>query len=811
MTRLVALGRAIGAAVAVLVAFTLACADKAVAPAVALSPRFTIQVTATAQRTAAAQKVLVAAGYFRAPEPGRHPGDTAYFLDAVTVDITGGPQVVNLKVDLSTCLADPTRHGSHDACTMYIVAFLEPSTFDPDSSEFFGSSYDYQILGPFDATPGHPPASTAIDLSVSHFAVNHWEIDESLRLGGPLTPAGFSGPITGAAGGTGAATLFALTQGEDPTSNPDSTFYGPMLAVFQNGAWRRVSGRPGSISSPNNVYVDVAAFSPTDAYLAATDGVGLYHYDGTAIAAVAGVGGSLRSVAVSSATPNTRYLIAGTSAGAVWISNLTTLTKYSIPLTTVDFVCINGATEAFAASRAAGSSVYRFDGTSWTPIQTPIASGKSDLQCLGPNQAYVATAGSPGTLYRWNGTGWTAVAGPAGINNRTMNWAVVSANEMYAVGDSGSTNRAFYRFDGTSWREVGRLAFTNGGSVNRIWADPRGGAAYISTIFNGGTARVETVTPTSASVFSYSPQLRDVAMPTTTSAFVVGSNFFLARWNGARWTVDAPPAGTRTTRTLNGVWASDPANVWAVGQFSTIVRWDGARWSALSDSTRPVVFPSDNYNAAWGTGGSTWIVGDGTIVRCQTTTSCAIDGSGSALYGVWGTSATNIYAVGAGGKILHFNGTSWSSMSSPTSARLSRVSGSSASDVWAAGDTVLLHFDGSTWKAVTSSISNGVIFPGYQTPTNAFETGLWAASAGEVYYGSWYGRIFRGGGPNWEENPFAFPGYAGLLGIAGPPGGCALAVADPGRSPTDGSPNLLRGVGPAGCLAAPMTAPASWP
>jgi len=332
-------------------------------------------------------------------------------------------------------------------------------------------------------------------------------------------------------------------------------------------------------------------------------------------------------------------------------------------------------------------------------------------------------------------------------------------------------------------------------------------------MFQGGTPRVEMVTPTSASVLSYSPQLRDVAMPTTSSAVVVGANFFLARWNGARWNIDAPPAGTRTNRTLNGVWASDPANVWAIGQFSTIVRWDGVRWNVTSDSIRPIAFPSDNYNAVWGTGGSTWIVGDASIVRCTTPTVCATvpQPGGGALYGVWGTSTANVYAVGAAGRILHFDGSSWTSMNSPTRARVSRISGSGANDVWAAGDTVVLHFDGSAWKSVTSSIADGIIYRFYQSPTGVFPTALWAASAREVYYGGWYGTIFRGGGPNWGENPFAFQGHAGALGIAGPPGGCALAVADPSRVDTNGSPILLRGVGPTGCLGAPMTAPASWP
>jgi hypothetical protein len=799
----------LGVALSATAVLAIACADKTVAPSVALSPRFTLRVATTAALTADAQKLWVGAVYFAAPKPGQPVDDTVYFLANTTVPVTGAPQDIDLKVDLTNCLADPTRRGSRTACTMYVAALLEPSAFDPDTSEYFGASYDFKIIGPFDAAPGHVPAVAPLDLSVSHFAVNHWEADEALRLGGALTPQNFTGPISGAVSGSGPATLFALTQGQVPAGgkNPDSTFYGDILAVYQNGSWRRVNGRPGNLSFVP-FFTDVAAFTPSDAYVAAADGVGLYHYDGASLSAVSGIQHGLKSVAVSSATPSGRFVIGGSiNTGGVWVGDGTTFTTYTLPsLTAVELVCINSGTEAFAASRANGSSVYRFDGTAWTSVPTPSTNGKSDLQCLGPGQAYIAAGG---TFYRWNGSGWTALVGPS-APGRGLNWGVVSPNEMYAVGDSANTNRAFYRFDGTTWREVGRLAFALG--FNKVWADPRGGAAYVAPMSVNTVARIDLVTPSSASVLTYGASPRDVAMPTATSAFVAGANFLLARWNGSRWNVDAPPAGTRTNRTLNGVWAGDAANAWTVGQQSTIVHWDGAGWTVLSDSTRPIALPSDNYNAAWGAGGSTWIVGDASIVRCTSTSSCATDAQpgGGALYGLWGTSATNIYAVGAGGRILHFDGTAWSSMTSPTRAKLSRVTGSSANDLWAAGDTVLLHFDGSAWKSATSAIDGGTVFAGYQSPVN-FQTALWAASAGEVYYGTWFGRILRGGGPNWGENPATYSGPIGFLAIAGAPGACALAVADPNRATTNGSPSLLRGVGPAGCLAAAMTPPASWP
>ena len=115
MTRGPAPRRVFGAVVAALGVLAAACAEKTLAPAVALSPRFTIQVTTTARRTVEAQKLLILAMYFTAPVVGQRPADSVKGLDEAFVDVTGGPQQVNLKVDITSCLADPTRRGSRDA------------------------------------------------------------------------------------------------------------------------------------------------------------------------------------------------------------------------------------------------------------------------------------------------------------------------------------------------------------------------------------------------------------------------------------------------------------------------------------------------------------------------------------------------------------------------------------------------------------------------------------------------------------------------------------------------------------------------
>ncbi len=73
------------------------------------------------------------------------------------------------------------------------------------------------------------------------------------------------------------------------------------------------------------------------------------------------------------------------------------------------------------------------------------------------------------------------------------------------------------------------------------------------------------------------------------------------------------------------------------------------------------------------------------------------------LHAVWGSSSSDVFAVGTNGAIVHYNGSTWSPMSITTSHDLFGVWGSSASDVFAvwSGGTIL-HYDGSAWSVMKS-------------------------------------------------------------------------------------------------------------
>jgi len=68
---------------------------------------------------------------------------------------------------------------------------------------------------------------------------------------------------------------------------------------------------------------------------------------------------------------------------------------------------------------------------------------------------------------------------------------------------------------------------------------------------------------------------------------------------------------------------------------------------------------------------------------------------------VWGESGSDVFAVGATGTILHYDGNAWATMASGITNYIWRVWGSSGTDVFAAADGgVILHYNGNSWADI---------------------------------------------------------------------------------------------------------------
>jgi hypothetical protein len=102
-------------------------------------------------------------------------------------------------------------------------------------------------------------------------------------------------------------------------------------------------------------------------------------------------------------------------------------------------------------------------------------------------------------------------------------------------------------------------------------------------------------------------------------------------------------------------------------------------------------------------------------------------GTTQTLTGIWGSSATDVYAVGWDGTILHYEGTDWSADLSGDGSILHAVWGSSAMDVFAVGHTsspneaVILHYDRTGWN-VQTQMDDGINL-----------SDVWGSSASDVF------------------------------------------------------------------------------
>jgi hypothetical protein len=171
-------------------------------------------------------------------------------------------------------------------------------------------------------------------------------------------------------------------------------------------------------------------------------------------------------------------------------------------------------------------------------------------------------------------------------------------------------------------------------------------------------------------------------------------------------------------------------------------------------------------DGVWGTSASNvWAVGEETILHYDGATwSPAAGASGSALlgiwlFGIWGSSASDIWAVGAAAAgtpaILHYDGASWSSVPSPstTESQYTSVSGSSASDVWVAGAGGLVsHYDGTDWSIVP-------------TGTRQPLTSVWASSPSDVWVVGFEG-MFHYNGTSWAPVTGMSGEFLGLFGTS---------------------------------------------
>jgi hypothetical protein len=205
-------------------------------------------------------------------------------------------------------------------------------------------------------------------------------------------------------------------------------------------------------------------------------------------------------------------------------------------------------------------------------------------------------------------------------------------------------------------------------------------------------------------------------------------------WDGTSWTEMKP--GTHIN--LRAVWVSGKSDVWIAGApvlFGSggISHWDGRAWTtsvAAGAMLSPTKFFGLTPQDLWLVGDRTLQHWDGASWKDELSRTMLMDDV--MLTGIWGGSASDIWAIGYGGEAYHFDGTAWTAQNPPIPESGSdgfhpgpeALWGSRASDIWAVGrEGILLHWDGGRWSRWGSGLNIGVTAVWAAGPRDAWAVG----------------------------------------------------------------------------------------
>ena len=204
--------------------------------------------------------------------------------------------------------------------------------------------------------------------------------------------------------------------------------------------------------------------------------------------------------------------------------------------------------------------------------------------------------------------------------------------------------------------------------------------------------------------------LRAVWAFSPTDVWAAGLGGKILHWDGVAWEQQV----SFTDQPIEAIYGSSPDNIYASGAGGTILHYNGSVWAVVSSQTDQNLRDIFSFE-----GGDIWAVGaGGTIMRrgeldwgqimvTPQVTPPAEEGGDpevtlfeSDLYGVWGATPDDVWAVGANGKVIRWNGTEWLEFQEAAfGITLRSIWGRSADDIWAVGlQGHVIHWDGTAWN-----------------------------------------------------------------------------------------------------------------
>ncbi len=430
------------------------------------------------------------------------------------------------------------------------------------------------------------------------------------------------------------------------------------------------------------------------------------------------------------------------------------------------------ATDAYAVG--VNGALLQYNGTVWAAVTTGLASSNNYRSVSGVSGQAVASlwaVGDNGVAVHDTAGTWTSV--PTGQSSALYGVWVAGAGNVYAVGASGTV----VHYNGTKWTTMsvpggtGNLRAIWGNDATHMWAAGDNG----NVIFGNGTTWVKQTSGTTQG-------LTGVWGDAATNVYAVGTSGTIIHLPNSGSTWSSMTSGS--SNDLAAIGGSAATDIWAVGDAGTTLHYNGTTWSTVGPNSG---IPLTGVTA--GSSSSIWAVGvQGSLLSSSGSAWQVSMQSGLSFYGVWASSATDVY-VSSLGTVLHYNGTQWTNAYVSDADSMDGIwgGGPQPATVYSIGTNgTLATLSGGTWT--TQSIGTAV-FALWGPNTTSFYTGagggiigylnngnlasyflntgnvqsIWGSSANNVYAATSDGTIYNEKNTNGTWNQMSTPGGTPVL------------------------------------------------
>jgi hypothetical protein len=465
-------------------------------------------------------------------------------------------------------------------------------------------------------------------------------------------------------------------------------------------------------------------------------------------------------------SPSDEVWAVGSGGTLLKLDRGTGLWSSTVSPTTNQLNAIWGSARNRVYVAAHGGTVLRYDGTAWAIEMNTNAAG-FDLLGIGGDASKVVAAGTGGKII--TSTAANMWMNAASGTTSTLSAVFAKSGTYWVAGDAGVRLRdmggGFAMVTGDA--ETASFYAIGGADVTDVWAGGDGGLLtnYKTVPLGAWTPKPQSPRQAIRSIYGFNS--KDV--------WAVGAAGQILHYDGTSWTVSA----SGTIQDLNAIWGATSNDLWAVGNNRTILRYDGRQWGskamgspgltdlhAVFGNSSSVVWIAGTNNpnseqtlvrfigaaessvtitapmppgtlppftSIWGASIDSLWVGGGNVVLNYVPgmSSIPVRNFADSVVRLWGTRDNDIWVIGNGGHISHYNGATWQTVPSGTSDNLSGIFGFSDKDVWVVGDAgSVLRWDGVEWKRQSSLTNNRL-------------RAVWGPNAADVWAGGDLGTLLH--------------------------------------------------------------------